>query len=233
MKPADREVLRVAMGALKSARDESMAYFQGRREEVEAGFEDCNEQMGAWRRHLDEVLYAGRDPIYNRHKEREEAAAGEWEKVFGVVAGKYPWLAGSLSFFSGFGDTDGRVDQVVENAWTDAFNAFFREKHEAEIAALRKELEDRPQEICPSVFPVGAVVFSEIRGMPGTFRITRHTHKGKRTFAINGAGEEVRLPAGRSGDGYLSPGSGYRLVSQEWADRNAALNALWISEREE
>jgi hypothetical protein len=231
MSQGDRATLAAAMRTMKAARDATMEYFYGRMEKVKAGFEDCNDQMREWHRVVEEVLSAGKDPVYNEHKEREGAAARDWENAFAFVSGKCPWLASAKSFFSGFGDSAERVEQIVKNAYTDAVDAFFREEHKDEIEALRAELESHPQELSPSAFPVGAVIFSELRGMPGTFRITRHTHNGRRTLATNGAGEVVRLPEGRRGDGYLSPGRGYRLVSQEWADRNAALNALWISER--
>ena len=99
----------------------------------------------------------------------------------------------------------------------------------AALSALRAELELWPRRIDPSGFAVGAMVWSDVAGAAGVFQITRRTHGGKRTFGVNKAGE-VRLPVGRSGDGYLTGGSGYREVTAAWVACHSALTELWERE---
>ena len=224
--PADETELRLALRSAQTARAATMFWFYARMEEVKAPFGDCNEQSRAWRKHLDEVIYAGWDETYNQLKAEEEAAASEWGRVFGVVATRLPWLGGTLSYFGNDGEAGELVGRILRSEYADAVRGWFHEVHAAELSALRAELESRPRVLDPSGFAVGVVVLSDVAGAVGVFQITRHTHKGRRTFGRHEAGE-VRLPVGRSGDGYLEGSRGYREVTPAWVARHTALTNLW------
>ena len=226
---ADETELRLALRSAQTARAATMFWFYARMEEIKAPFVSDYEQGCAWKQHLDEVVYAGLDATYNQLKAEEEAAASEWGRTFGVVATRLPWLAGTLGYFGNDGEAGDLVGRILRSEYVDAVRAWFHDLHAAALSALRAELELWPRRIDPSGFAVGAMVWSDVAGAAGVFQITRRTHGGKRTFGVNKAGE-VRLPVGRSGDGYLTGGSGYREVTAAWVARHSALTELWERE---
>lgn len=226
---SDETELRLALRSAQTARAATMFWFYARMEEIKSPFAGDYERSRAWKQHLDAVVYAGLDATYNRLKAEERAAASEWERVFDGVAGRFPWLAAAKSYFANDGEAGELVGRIVRSEYVDAVRAWFHERHAAELSALRAELEAWPRVIDAAGFAVGAMVWSDVAGAAGVFRITRRTHGGKRTFGVNGAGE-VRLPVGRSGDGCLTGGRGYREVTAAWVARHTALTELWERE---
>jgi hypothetical protein len=220
--PEHRAALLAAVAEHQAAASASYGYFYEEKLRIEAPFADCNDQLRAWKEHREGVLYTGSDARYNELKAAATDADQKRMQAAELLASQYPWLAKDAHSLAASGtDAAGRI---IDSCFKEAQAAVLQERHKDEIESLRGGL-SVPRILEPSEIPIGATVFAD-RGQC-VFTVTRRTHNGKRTLALDSDGKEVRLMPGTGGDGYMTAARGFSIVTPEWARRKEALTKLW------